>query len=111
MRKFLSVDGGGIRGVIPARILVEIEKKTGKPIAQCFDFMAGTSTGGILCLGLTKPDENGAPQHTAKDLLNLYEKRGRDIFQRSFWKAVSSNWAFADEKYGHESLEEVLQDD
>lgn len=110
MKKILSIDGGGIRGIIPARILVEIEKKTGKPTAECFDLMAGTSTGGILCLGLAKPDGSGGPQHTAKDLLRLYVDRGKDIFRRSFWRGVSSIGALADERYSHEPLEEILRE-
>jgi patatin-like phospholipase/acyl hydrolase len=51
----LSIDGGGIRGVIPAKLLAEIERRTGKRIAELFDFIAGTSTGGILAVGLTQP--------------------------------------------------------
>lgn len=46
----LSIDGGGIRGIIPAVLLAEIEKTTGKKIYELFDFFAGTSTGGILTL-------------------------------------------------------------
>ena len=53
--RVLSIDGGGIRGIIPARILNELEQRTGKPASALFDIMAGTSTGGILVLGLTKP--------------------------------------------------------
>ena len=54
MKKILSIDGGGIRGIIPATILAEIERRTQKRIAQVFDLLAGTSTGGILSLGLGK---------------------------------------------------------
>ena len=50
MKKILSIDGGGIRGIIPATILSYIEDKTQKPIANCFDLIAGTSTGGIIAL-------------------------------------------------------------
>ncbi|WP_176691194.1 patatin-like phospholipase family protein, partial [Wolbachia pipientis] len=46
VKYILSVDGGGIRGIIPAIILAEIESRTKKPISQIFDLMAGTSTGG-----------------------------------------------------------------
>lgn len=52
--KILSIDGGGIRGILPLMILMEIEHRTGKKIAELFDFFAGTSTGGIIALGLTK---------------------------------------------------------
>ena len=50
--RVLALDGGGIRGVIPATVLAEIENKTGKRIAEMFDLIAGTSTGGILALAL-----------------------------------------------------------
>ena len=56
MRKVLAIDGGGVRGIIPAMVLAEIEKQTGKPIAELFDLVVGTSTGGILALGLVAPD-------------------------------------------------------
>ena len=57
----LSIDGGGIRGIIPCTVLAEIEKRTGKPVAELFDLIAGTSTGGILAGGLAMADENGKP--------------------------------------------------
>jgi patatin-like phospholipase/acyl hydrolase len=68
--KVLSIDGGGIRGMIPAKILAEIEKRTGKPICQLFDLIAGTSTGGILGLALSKPDPKNKtqPHYTANDI-------------------------------------------
>ncbi|MDJ0675846.1 MAG: CBASS cGAMP-activated phospholipase [Calothrix sp. MO_167.B42] len=81
--KILSIDGGGIRGIIPAIILSEIEERTGKPIAELFDFIAGTSTGGLLTLGLTKPNSEGRPQYSANDLIQLYETEGKTIFHRS----------------------------
>lgn len=43
--KVISIDGGGIRGIIPAMVLAEIESRTGRPIAELFDLIAGTSTG------------------------------------------------------------------
>lgn len=53
----LSLDGGGIRGLIGARLLVELERRSGKRISELFDLIAGTSTGGILALGMVKPDD------------------------------------------------------
>ena len=56
----LSVDGGGIRGIIPAMVLAELEqkiaaRKPGLPLCRAFDLLAGTSTGSIIALGLTAP--------------------------------------------------------
>ena len=83
MKKILSIDGGGIRGIIPAMVLAEIEERTGVPTAENFDLIAGTSTGGILALGLSRPDNEGNPQFTAADLANIYRERGEEIFNRN----------------------------
>ena len=80
--RILSIDGGGIRGIIPARVLAAIEERTGVPTAENFDLIAGTSTGGILALGLSRPDNEGNPQFTAADLANIYGERGEEIFNR-----------------------------
>jgi uncharacterized protein len=48
MMKVLSIDGGGVREIIPARILQEIETRTNKPISKLFNIVSGTSTGGLL---------------------------------------------------------------
>ncbi|WP_341531825.1 patatin-like phospholipase family protein (plasmid) [Nostoc sp. UHCC 0302] len=82
-RAVLSIDGGGIKGIVPAMILAKIEEETQKPICQLFDLIAGTSTGGILTLGLTKPSEKDRtkPKFTAKQLVDLYVKQGKIIFQ------------------------------
>jgi patatin-like phospholipase/acyl hydrolase len=80
--RLLSIDGGGIRGLIPAIVLAHIEKQTDRPICELFDAIAGTSTGGILALGLTKP---GADLKTrAQSLVELYQNRGREIFHEGF---------------------------
>ncbi|MEH2366197.1 patatin-like phospholipase family protein [Nostoc sp.] len=56
--KILTIDGGGIRGIIPTIILAKIERRKQKPIFSLFDLISGTSSGGILALGLTKPKLN-----------------------------------------------------
>lgn len=108
--KILSIDGGGIRGIIPALVLAEIERRTGKHIYQLFDLIAGTSTGGILALGLTKPKPNDArhPQYAAKDLVKLYEDDGRRIFSSSLLHQIFSLGNMLDKKYPSGPVEEVL---
>ncbi len=110
MIKILSIDGGGIRGIIPATVLTSIEKQTGISIARAFDLVAGTSTGGILVLGLSRSDGNGSAHFKAEDLAALYEKRGKEIFYRSLWKGVSSAGSFLDEKYPCDNLEKILSE-
>ena len=84
--RILSIDGGGIRGIIPAYWACEIEKRAHKPIAHLFNMLAGTSTGGIVAGGLSFPDVNGyAPKYRAYDLLDIYRHRGTEIFPKHNW--------------------------
>ncbi len=99
--RILSIDGGGIRGLIPARVLAEIEKRCEKPIAELFDVIAGTSTGGILALGLTCPQ----PAYAAKDLVRLYVEEGENIFP----KRLINVRQLYDEKYSADGLERALR--
>jgi patatin-like phospholipase/acyl hydrolase len=108
LKTILSIDGGGIRGLIPAMVLAEIEKRTGKAVADLFDLVAGTSTGAILGMGLCKPDRQGRPEYSAKALARLYEQRGSEIFSRSLWKGLASAGGILDEKYSEDGLEQVL---
>jgi uncharacterized protein len=86
--RILSIDGGGIRGLIPATILATIEQRTGKPIAHLFDIIAGTSTGAILTLGLTRPNQFGQPEFPASALRDIYERDAPHIFRSpaSWWE-------------------------
>ena len=88
--KILSIDGGGIRGIIPGLIMNDIEQRTGRPIAELFDYVAGTSTGGILALGLTKAGADGRPHYTAMDSVRMYRENGAQIFSRSVWHRIRS---------------------
>ena len=84
--KILSIDGGGIRGLIPAVLLKELEKRTGKPISSSFDFFIGTSTGGIMSLLLNK-HSNGIPLYSAEDIIDFYTgDSGKLIFKKKFLK-------------------------
>jgi patatin-like phospholipase/acyl hydrolase len=103
--KILSIDGGGIRGIIPAMVLAEVEARTGRPVAELFDLVAGTSTGGILACGLTVP---GARK--AADLVELYRTEGPRIFHRSLWQRVVSADGLANARHDPDPLKAVLTD-
>ncbi|MCU0772369.1 MAG: patatin-like phospholipase family protein [Verrucomicrobia bacterium] len=108
--KVLSIDGGGIRGIIPAMILAEIERRTGQPIARMFDLIAGTSTGGILTLALTRPGPRRVhPKFTAAELVDLYEKEGPRIFSRSIWHRLHAVGNLLEEKYPSKGLQTALR--
>lgn len=108
--RILSIDGGGIRGVMPAVVLAEIEARTQRPIADLFDLIAGTSTGGIIALALTKPGADGGPRYTAKELVALYDEEGGRIFRRSLWKKLLPLDNLLEERFSSEGIEEVLSE-
>lgn len=75
MRRILTIDGGGIRGIIPATVLAVLESATGRPVRETFDFVAGTSTGAVIAAGLAA----GIPAHRLAD---LYAERSSEVFRR-----------------------------
>lgn len=121
----LSIDGGGIRGIIPGVVLQYLEEETGMAIADLFDLIAGTSTGGMLACGLTVKGEDGKPKYKATDLLPLYTgddgkkifsmpKIGgllnglRNVFQRKF--NAENMDAVLQAKYGEARLADAYTD-
>jgi len=115
--KVLALDGGGIRGIIPATILARLEERLDGPIASHFDLITGTSTGGILALGLAVPGDDGDPKYPARDLVSLYTSQGGRIFSQSARKKLLDWLPFPieldnifDEKYSAKGLEAVLRE-
>ena len=72
VRRVLSLDGGGIRGIIPALVVAHLERQMGAPASELFDLIVGTSTGGILALGLSLQDQQGGSLLAAKRLVALW---------------------------------------
>ena len=118
----LAIDGGGIRGIIPAVILAYIErqmkeqlsdgcKKDQLRIADVFDLIAGTSTGGIIALALTKPDDSGKrPEYTAKRLVDLYLNEGENIFCKPKFHRIRSVRGWLNKKYPANGIQKVLEE-
>ncbi len=104
----LSVDGGGVRGIIPALVLDHLERSTGSPCAELFDLMVGTSTGGIIALALSLADEGGGSRYSANDLVTLYSERSGEIFRPSLWRRLLSLRGVLDETYSTEPLNGIL---
>ncbi|XP_062105208.1 patatin-like protein 2 [Humulus lupulus] len=122
----LSIDGGGIRGIIPGTILAFLESELQKVdedenarLADYFDVIAGTSTGGLLTAMITAPNENNRPLFSAKDIIDFYLQHCPHIFPQKH------RWTFGgiliqlfkslmgpkyDGKYLHKLLREKLGD-
>lgn len=101
MRKILSIDGGGIEGVFPAAFLSTIEDRLPHNIGNYFDLIVGTSTGGIIALGL------GAGLH-AKEILAFYEEKGPVIFGGS--RTLGGLRSLVTGRYNSESLRNTLNE-
>ncbi|KAK0606492.1 hypothetical protein LWI29_038322 [Acer saccharum] len=122
----LSVDGGGIRGIISGVILAYLEsqlkdldkdengnKNENARLADYFDVIAGTSTGGLITAMLTAPvGENGRP-YPAEDIVRFYKENGPKIFPQTsgnlyrivdLWKALTGS------KYDGKNLHKAIQD-
>ncbi|MBV5349850.1 patatin-like phospholipase family protein, partial [bacterium] len=84
--RILSIDGGGVKGIIPAMVLHELEQISKRPVAELFDLVIGTSTGGILALGLTAPQDGDGkhriykPRYSAADMVRFYQEECVGIF-------------------------------
>jgi uncharacterized protein len=113
--KVLSIDGGGIRGIIPAMVLAEIERRTERHACELFDLIAGTSTGGIIALGVTTPDQRHStgkprPRWSAEQLVDVYANDGPRIFHRSLLRTIETVDGLLAERYAAAGLEGVLRD-
>lgn len=104
----LAIDGGGIRGIIPATYLDEIEKRCQKSVSRLFDIIAGTSTGGILAAGLTVPDASGRPRYSAADLRETYLSSAGALFPRSALRSLSTLGGLTGPIYSPKPLERML---
>lgn len=115
--KILSIDGGGIRGIIPGTLLAEIERrlmlKSGNPnarISDYFDLIAGTSTGGILVCILLCPGVDNRPKYKAQEAVDLYLSKGGDIFDISLWQKIKTMDGVLNEKYPDTGLVKSLHE-
>ncbi len=119
MKRILSIDGGGIRGIIPGMLIVALEDRlkeiSGNPqthISEYFDFFSGTSTGGILTSILLFPSEQdpNKPKYSAREALDIYLEHGESIFSASKWRKFLSKFGLVSEIYNEEVIEKILAD-
>lgn len=101
----LSIDGGGMRGLIPALMLEQLEEVSGKKLYQMFDYVGGTSIGGILSLGIAATEDGVNPTTQMSELVNLFKEQGQTIFPLSWNKLRGIRSA----KYDPQPLERLLE--
>src|ERR1039457_6515652 len=100
-RFLLSIDGGGVRGIVPALVLARLEEITGRPARETFSFVAGTSTGALLAAAVAA----GLP---ATQMVALYRDRTCEIFSpRNPWNEMRR--VVIGHKYDISNLRRVLE--
>lgn len=102
--RILSIDGGGVRGIIPARILQEIEEKTGKPIYQLFDMIVGTSAGALIALASTCQYS-----YSAEWIVEIYKNQSKYIFHKSIMNTIKSCFNLFGPKYDRTFCDSILE--
>jgi uncharacterized protein len=101
-KRLLSIDGGGIHGIIPACALVKLEETTGKLTRENVEFIAGTSTGAIITAGVAL----GIPMTR---ILNIYLQRGREIFSQDLLEPIE--FSLHGYRYSIANLHRVLTEE
>lgn len=112
----LSIDGGGIRGILPGVIVAYIEEqlqaKTKNPnarVSDYFDMIAGTSTGGILTCMYLAPGDDGRPKFTAQQAVDLYLKNGKQIFSIPLGRRLINILGLFEAKYPVANIEKIIK--
>lgn len=108
-RIIISIDGGGILGMIPAMVLAEIERRTCRHTVDYASLFGGTSTGGILACALAQPNGK-VPARSAEEIPALYRDKGPEIFHRSFWYRIKSGDGYMAPKYPIDGLARVMRE-
>lgn len=116
--RILSIDGGGIRGLLSSSLLTGLEQRlcaaSGRSdarLADFFDFFAGTSTGGILTMLYLTP-EPGRPdraRYSADEVVRIYEECGGTVFRSTLWRKLRSGGGFLHKKFDAAGLEAAFE--
>lgn len=106
--RVLSIDGGGVFGVIPAEILAGVERVTGRAIADTFDLIVGTSVGGLIALMLACPGAEGSARYSAAEVGELFQRRAKRMFTRRAMRKVKCAALACGAIYQPQPMEEVL---
>jgi hypothetical protein len=104
--EILCLSGGGYRGLFTASILEELEQKAGKPLASCFDLIAGTSIGGILACGLAAEIEASVMREQLELLGSKVFDRHLDILGR---RTIPIRFGWIGPRYGQRGLEAAIK--
>lgn len=106
--RVLSIDGGGVRGIMASLLLAEIERRTSRPVGELFDVVAGTSIGAVLAVGTSVPGPDGNPRWQAQEGFEILRQRLPKVFERSGLKALAGAGGVLRERYDEGPVEDML---
>lgn len=117
MKIILAIDGGGIRGLVPAAVLDYLEKKIQEirkdpriKIGNLMDLVGGTSTGSIVGSLMLLPCEtkNDSPKYTMDEITQMYIDMGPEVFKKHFWHRVKTLWGLFGPAFPASNIEPYL---
>lgn len=108
--RILVLEGGGIHGVLSARVLQALEKEAHLPLSQLFDIMVGTSSGALQVALLNMPKKGThEPQYSTSDLVNFYNEFGQKALKIPFYRDLETVWGIAKPRISSKNLKNYLQ--
>ncbi len=105
MNTILSLDGGGVRGIMPAVVLAEINDLAGRPLTELFHYQIASSTGGIIQGASNLPDK----PFSYKDIVQLYKDKAQDIFNRTIWSKITNPEGLFKPKYPETGIDALFK--
>ncbi len=106
----LSIDGGGVRGIIPAAVLAYVEARSGHAISDLFDVMSGVSTGSLIVVSLAHPGEDSRPSFTAAQIADDYMTDVGRLFPHGLTTEVKSTEGIFRPRYDGDLLVNLLRE-
>jgi patatin-like phospholipase/acyl hydrolase len=103
----LSITGGGVRGIIACRLLLEIERTTKTPIYKLFDFMGGTSVGTLIISGILISNDNQTPIYNMEQLYNIFLEELPKAFSWTYSSYIWSVFGLYGPRYTSDGLKDI----
>jgi patatin-like phospholipase/acyl hydrolase len=108
--RILSIDGGGVRVVTAAYFLKEIEKKTGKSIAELFDYIVGVSAGGVYTIGSVIPGDDDKAKYSSKYAFDNFEVFAHQMRPQDYLPWVLNSFGIFHSKYNREGIDKFFDE-
>lgn len=107
--RVLTINGGGVRGLVPAKILHKLSSVANKNITDLFDYIIGTSVGGIIAVSLTAKGSDGGPKYSTKDVVDIMMDESKIIFPQSSNPLYASIMSKYKPKYDRSGIDDLLE--